>query len=247
MGRKTNNGKQSTFREMLKEIKTAENASKPQSLPEYYIITEGQTEKWYLIHLKNAGKIKFTFPEPKSVDGGDYLSKMKKEIDKISAMPRKKIICIFDVDKFYNTQTLFEEYLKFMEQYKQSVTIYNNMPSIEYWFLLHYSNKPITKFYTKNELLCELTKHSPFKNKSEQALKSEMFLSSVNWFNELCGKDFKNLTTAIKNAKNNHGMTSIKRMDNVSSSTDCDVSYSDMNKLFEINNNSSNKKNRNVL
>ena len=248
MGRKTNNGKQSTFREMLKEIKTAENASKPQSLPEYYIITEGQTEKWYLIHLKNAGKIKFTFPEPKSVDGGDYLSKMKKEIDKISAMPRKKIICIFDVDKFYNSQTLFGEYLKFMAQYNQSgINIYNNMPSIEYWFLLHYFKKTITKFYTKNELLNELTKHSPFKNKSEQALKSEAFLSSVNWFNELCGKDFKNFETAVTNAKNNHSITSHKRMDKVSSPTDCDVSYSDMYKLFEINNDSSNKKNRNVL
>ncbi len=247
MGRKTNNSKQ-TFRDICVEIRPSVNSSKQQKLPEYYIITEGQTEKWYLMHLKNAGKLKFTFPEPKSVDGGDYLSKIKKEIDKISAMPRKKIICIFDVDKFYNTQTLFEEYLKFMEQYKQSVTIYNNMPSIEYWFLLHYSKKIITKYYTKTELLNELTQYNPFVNKSEQALKSESFLKPVNWFNVLCGKNFQNLDIAIKNAQNNHGVTSQKRMDKVKSSSDCDVSYSDMYKLFEINNNSSNKKNRrNVL
>ena len=91
------------------------------------------------------------------------------------------------------------------------------------------------KYYTKTELLNELTQYNPFVNKSEQALKSESFLKPVNWFNVLCGKNFQNLDIAIKNAKNNHGVTSQKRMDKVKSSSDCDVSYSDMYKLFEIN------------
>ncbi|MCR5454722.1 MAG: RloB family protein [Bacteroidales bacterium] len=234
MGRKSNNGKQGTFRDMLEAIKSVESASKQQKLPEYYIITEGQTEKWYLTHLKNAGKIYFTFSDPKSVDGGDYLNKIALEIDKYSAMPRKKIICIFDVDRFYNNPTEFGKYSKFMGKYT-NVNIYNNMPSIEYWFLLHYSKKTITKYYSKTELLSELTKYSPFVSKSEQALKSEIFLKPVSWFNELCGKDFKNLNTAIDNAKNNNGITSKRRMDCVKISTDCDVSYSDMYKLFEIN------------
>lgn len=226
---------------MLEAIKSVGDTSKQQKLPEYYIITEGQTEKWYLTHLKNAGKIYFTFPEPKSVDGGDYLTKIAEEIDKYSAMPRKKIICIFDVDRFYNNSTEFGVYLNFMGNYC-NVNIYNNMPSIEYWFLLHYSNKTITQFFTKSELLGELTKYKPFVKKSEQALKSASFLSSVNWFNELCGKDFKNLNTAIENAKNNYGITSQRRMNCVKISTDCDVSYSDMYKLFEINKPSKKKK-----
>ena len=233
MGRKTNNSKQ-TFRDICVEIRPSVNSSKQQKLPEYYIITEGQTEKWYLIHLKDAGKIFFTFPEPKSVNGGDYLTKIAEEIDNYSAMTRKKIICIFDVDRFYNNSTEFDRYSKFMGTYS-NVNIYNNMPSIEYWFLLHYSKKIITKYYTKTELLNELTQYNPFVNKSEQALKSESFLKPVNWFNVLCGKNFQNLDIAIKNAKNNHGVTSQKRMDKVKSSSDCDVSYSDMYKLFEIN------------
>ncbi len=219
---------------MLEAIKSVEKTSKQQNLPEYYIITEGQTEKWYLTHLKNAGKIYFTFPDPKSVNGGDYLTKIAVEIDKYSTIPRKKIICIFDVDRFYNNPTEFDRYSDFMKKYC-NVNIFNNMPSIEYWFLLHYFKKTITKFFTKNELLGELTKYSPFVNKSEQALKSETFLKPVDWFNELCGKDFKNLNTAIENAKNNNGITSQRRMDCVKISTDCDVSYCDMYKLFDIN------------
>ena len=234
MGRQSNNGRQMSFRDMLKDIKSTEKAFKAQKLPEYYIITEGQTEKWYLTHLKNTGKINFTFSEPKSVNGGDYLTKIDKEINKISSIPRKKIMCIFDVDRFYESKTEFNAYTKFMAKHHQ-VTIYNNMPSIEFWFLLHYSNKPISQFYYKDDLLKELTKHSPFTNKSEQVIKSEAFLSPVNWFNELCGKNFTKLNTAITNAKTNSGITANKRMDKVASPKDCDVSYSDMYKLFAIN------------
>ena len=232
MGRKMNNSKQ-TFRNICDEIRPSVNPSKQPKLPEYYVITEGQTEKWYLTHLKNARKISFTFSELKSVNGGDYLKKIAEEIDNYYAIPRNKIICIFDVDRFYNNPTEFDRYSKFMRTYS-NVNIYNNMPSIEYWFLLHYSKKTITKLYTKTELFNDLTKHSPFDNKSEQVLKSEPFLKPDTWFKTLCGKNFKNLNIAIDNAKNNNSVTSQKRMDKVKSSTDCDVSYSDMYKLFEI-------------
>ena len=243
MGRKSNNGRQNTFRDILKEIKSSGKALKVQKLPEYYIITEGQTEKWYLTHLKNAGKINFTFQEPKSVNGRDYLTEFDREINKISTIPRQKIICIFDVDIFYGSQTRFTAYTKFMAKHHK-VIICNNMPSIEFWFLLHFSKTTITKYYNKTELLTELTQHSPFVNKSEQALKSESFLKPVNWFNDLCGNNFTNLNTAIANAKTNHGITENKHMNKVASPTDCNVSYSDMYKLFEINQQKQNNKNK---
>ncbi len=233
MGRKSNIVRQHTFRDILEDIRNSANATKQQKLPHYYIITEGQTEKWYLIHLRNADKLKFTFPDPISVNGGDYLTKIAEEIDKQSAIPRSKIICIFDVDRFHNSQAEFVNYQKFVEKYKV-VNIFNNMPSVEYWFLLHFMSKPISKFFSKTELLGELTKFKPFENKSEQELKSDTFLAQVNWFNVLCGNSFVNLTKAINFAKIIARTTSNNRMDKVKAPTGCSVSYSDMYKLFDL-------------
>ncbi len=241
MGRKANNGKQ-TFRDICVEIGSSINSSKQQKLPEYYIITEGQTEKWYLKHLKETGKIYFSFPEPKSVDGGDYLDKIDKEIGKISAIPRKKIICIFDVDRFRDSQSEFDKFSEFKAKYN-NVNVFNNMPSIEYWFLLHYSNNIITKYFSKDGLWDVLKQKDPFRQASEKVIKSEIFLKPDTWFKTLCGKGYQNLDNAIKSARSNHDITLQQRMDVVATPTACNVSYSDMYKLFDINKPKQEKKN----
>ncbi len=201
----------------------------------------------------------------KCLQGGDYFSKLNSleelcdksdnnndalcsfgdlidAIDKTIDMPRRYIICIFDLDKCMEEK---EESENFFQIYKSKLLLlskneYNifcvSMPNVEYWFLSHFDdcavfddklsyNTDENKENVINGLNVYL--NGTFYSKRGGFCKSRRCKSL---FSFLCNDE--NLKRAIgrAKAKSNHP----HRLDRVEDRMDCDVSYSDMYKLFEI-------------
>ncbi|MDD4761154.1 MAG: RloB domain-containing protein, partial [Bacteroidaceae bacterium] len=66
---------------------------------------------------------------------------MRKKIDEV-LKEQGFAVCVFDMDVFENNLTSLLEYQSLISDYsKNDVLFCETMPSIEYWFLLHYVNK----------------------------------------------------------------------------------------------------------
>ncbi|MBO7595894.1 MAG: RloB domain-containing protein [Bacteroidales bacterium] len=233
MAYKTKNGKQPSFREMLKGIKTVvDTPTRKQKKNECFFIVEGQTEENYLMCAQNVERFKYKIKGIKRI-GRDNLKETEHAIDSYSLRPRQTIICIFDADVYYNDNNKNRQFHLFWNKYKgrSNVEIFNNMPSVEFWFLLHFLKNTTTMFYSKTVLFKELTKYAPFIGKNEQEMKSDKFWSSA--FNTLCGRLYQNLDNAILKAKANSEITTKKRLEKVAKPSLCNGSYTDMYKLFE--------------
>lgn len=112
------------------------------------------------------------------------------------------------------TRTRQAEKLKFEEMQRRysnnpSVILCDSMPSIEFWFLLHYLNTN-RYFATSEDVINVLRRHIP------NFSKHQSFLSKEQWVSDLLAND--RLASAISNAQ--------------SIGTDGE-SYSNLHKLFE--------------
>lgn len=229
---------------------------------EYYIIVEGKfTEQYYIRHLKNAQKLnfniksygadkEFTKEEPwairngiKCLEGGDYFNKIN-SIDGLyrgienTTGARPHIICIFDLDKCTEKKKQSEDFFKTYKndiipiaRRNDNIILCVSMPNIEYWFLSHYDDDLFDNdlVYDSKMLKVGLTKclKGTFYSKSENFLNSPR---CIKWFNELCNDQRLQIAKEHAIAKANNP----KRLDKVNVNTDCNISYSDLYKLFEI-------------
>lgn len=125
-----------------------------------------------------------------------------------------KIFCVFDWDTIYGDETKIKKHEAFEKQFQieisnGTVTICPSMPSIEYWFLLHFVN------YTKllknyGEVSNILAPHlrpcfaNPEKTPLKKLLKREKYLKDSMWVEKLCndGKLALAIERAEKNIKN---------------------------------------------
>lgn len=93
-------------------------------------------------------------------------------------------ICVFDADVSAWNETFKTKMSAFRNKYEknQNVIICDSMPSIEFWFLIHYleTNK---HYPTSSSVINDLTKY--IKNFS----KKESFLSNQNWVKDLISDD----------------------------------------------------------
>lgn len=111
---------------------------------------------------------------------------------KIYQESNNHVICVFDMDiaQVSGNKTKINNFIK---NYKDStyITICHSMPTIEFWFLLHFVNTD--KFYqNKKEVITELKKHPSFENYQT----SKIFLENKNWVDELSNR----IDIAIDNA-----------------------------------------------
>ncbi len=90
------------------------------------------------------------------------------------------VICLFDEDVMQwnekESQGINDLHRKYDNH--ENVTLCGSMPSIEYWFLLHYENTN-RYFGTSHDALCALKKHIPKFDKKES------FLSRPIWVRNL--------------------------------------------------------------
>ena len=142
------------------------------------IIGAGITEQWYFTHLKALrdyrGKIRPRFFGTETAAGLD------KKIEEV-LRDEGIAICVYDADVSTWNEAERKKLAALQKKYEgnASVSLCDSMPSIEYWFLLHYEN---TNRYFKDSAATEneLCKHIP------EYEKKVRFLQELKWVSDLC-------------------------------------------------------------
>lgn len=155
-----------------------------------YVIGEGLTEKYYFQHIKRL-KGYSCVVRPRFFSGNSsiyYLEKRTKELLQADVT----VICAFDADVSQRNEEEKSRLQSFIKEFKynEKVIICDSLPSIEFWFLLHFK-KTNKHFENYNSIRNELRKHIPGYDKTEK------YLMQDQWVKILILKQ----DTAIKNAK----------------------------------------------
>ena len=144
------------------------------------IIGAGITEQWYFTHLKALrgyrAKIRPRFFGTETTAGLD------KKIEEV-LRDEGIAICVFDTDVSTWNETECKKLTALQKKYEgnASVLLCDSMPSIEYWFLLHYKHTS-RYFGTSKAVIKELKKYMPQYDKTEQ------FLSNRKWVEDMSGE-----------------------------------------------------------
>ncbi len=175
--------------------------------PTITIIGEGATERYYFTHLKRLRGYNYVC-KPRNFTEQTF-DEMQKQIERVLA-DNGIAVCVFDADV---TRTRPAEKAKFEDMKRKytdnpAVLLCDSMPSIEFWFLLHYLNTN-RYFATSDDVIDALHRYMP------NFSKHQSFLSKEVWVAELLVDN--RLDTAIANA----GMIGIEG-----------ESYSNLYKLF---------------
>lgn len=156
------------------------------------LIGAGITEKWYFTHLRYLYDLKIKI-RPRYF-GKESVFTLEKLIRNVLDNEGLAIV-VFDTDVSAWDDKEKERLQRLIRTYSNNkrVILCDSMPSIEFWFLIHYidTNK---YFGTSKAVIDELGKHI------HNFDKKESFLESIKWVAEMC-KDGK-LHKAYLRAKN---------------------------------------------
>lgn len=149
--------------------------------PTITIIGEGATERFYFTHLKRLNGYKYTC-KPRNFTEQTF-DEMRKQIERVLA-DNGIAVCVFDADV---TRTRPAEKIKYDDMRRKyaknpSVILCDSMPSIEFWFLLHYLNTN-RYFATSDDVITVLRRFIT------DFSKHQSFLSKEIWVSELMRND----------------------------------------------------------
>lgn len=158
--------------------------------PTITIIGEGATERYYFTHLKRIRGYNYNC-RPRNFTEQTF-DEMQKQIDKVLA-DDGIAVCVFDADV---TRTRPAEKMKYDNMCRKyannaSVILCDSMPSIEFWFLLHFMNTS-RYFASSEEVIDILRRYIP------NFSKHQTFLSKDTWVSVLLSDN--HLDAAIANA-----------------------------------------------
>ena len=178
-----------------------------------FLISGGtNTERYYFTHINDTTEYKFNIKPEYFGNEASYPEIFPERIkDIIKKNADAKVFCVFDLDTVYCNETNQKRHKDFVEYIKDeinngSVILCPSMPSIEYWFLLHFEDYTdlIKSCGTKMQKLLSphMAPYFPFANKKLiNLLKDRKYIATPDWVVKLCA-DGK-LDTAIKRAEDN--------------------------------------------
>lgn len=158
--------------------------------PTITIIGEGATERFYFTHLKR-------------LNGYNYICKprnfMEQSLDEIQKQIEKVLdddgiaVCVLDADvtRIHPADKAKFDTMRRKYAGNSAVILCDSMPSIEFWFLLHYL-KTNRYFATSDDVISTLQKYLPAFGKQQS------FLSREQWVSDLIADN--KLQAAIANA-----------------------------------------------
>ena len=177
-----------------------------------FLISGGtNTERYYFIHINDKTEYKFNIRPKYFGDESNYTEAFPKRIKEImKANNDSRIYCVFDWDTIYGDEMKLKKHGAFEKLFqteisKGTVVLCPSMPSIEYWFLLHFEDyTDLLKDYpaVSNRLAPHIK--SCFADSSKglkQLLKKEKYLKDSTWVVNLCANG--KLLDAIKRAGEN--------------------------------------------
>lgn len=137
------------------------------------LIGAGPTEKAYIEHLTHIKGYRIeTHPRFCRNDTPFYMDKFVQHVLEDGGTA----VCLYDEDESERSAKIQQKLDEFVTKYKDNpnVMLCGSMPSIEYWFLLHYE-KVNRYFGTSKRVIKALNKHMEYE-------KTEKFLSNlVGW------------------------------------------------------------------
>lgn len=142
------------------------------------VIGEGLTERWYFDHLRTVMGYKYDC-KPRFFTHQSY-EEMRKLIEWV-LQNGGIAVCVCDADITRNNFVESQRLKEMKEYYSENdrVVICDSMPSIEFWFLLHYLETS-RHFNSSAEVAAVLRRSLP------AFQKSGAFLDKVQWVAELC-------------------------------------------------------------
>lgn len=142
------------------------------------VIGAGITERWYFVHLQNIMGYRMKI-RPRFF-GTESLAAIEKKIAEV-LKDGGEVICVFDADVASWNETERRKLDAFRSKYNRTahVLICDSLPSVEFWFLLHYADT--TRHYkTSHDVITSLRKFIPAFDKKES------FLQNEKWVADLC-------------------------------------------------------------
>lgn len=143
----------------------------------FVVLGDGQTEQYYLEHLKAIKGYRYSirphFFSRITIETAELI------IDELISGGCDYIVYLMDYDTIVKQKKLVK-YNRIIKKYrnKGEVLICESMPSIEFWFILHYI-KTTRNFQNADEAISELKKHLP------EFSKERTYLENTKWVNDL--------------------------------------------------------------
>lgn len=141
------------------------------------VIGAGITEQWYFTHLQRLKDYRVKI-RPRYF-GTETANGMAKKIEEVLRNDGFAI-CVFDADVSTWNELELKKWNALRRKYKDnpSVLLCDSLPSIEYWFLLHYKNT--NRYYgTSQAVIEDLKDFIPQYDKSEKFLKHEKWVAEM--------------------------------------------------------------------
>lgn len=171
---------------MARKVKTRQ-----QNVPIPTIIGAGITEQWYFTHLQRIFGYRVKV-RPRFF-GQEDIFQLTKKVESV-IQDGGVAIAVFDADVASWDRKERMKLDAFRKKYakNENVIICDSLPSIEYWFLLHFAD--IHRFFPTSQSVCkELVKFLDGYDKNEE------YLCRENWVRQLC--ESKNMSIATERAK----------------------------------------------
>ena len=153
-------------------------AIKPKYQERTTIIGAGITERWYFSHLQTLFDLKIKI-RPRFF-GNENINTLEKRIGQVLDEGSRAVV-VFDAYVSTWNETEKERLVKLRRKYikNKRVILCDSLPSIEYWFLLHYAN--VNRYFgTSKAVMEELTKYI------KDFDKTESFLKNQKWVLDMC-------------------------------------------------------------
>ena len=156
-----------------------------------YIVGEGITEQYYFSHIKKIFGFHCTI-KPRFF-GNTCIAEMKKKIEEL-LRGDILIVCVFDSDVSARNESERKklEQLKYKYRNNENVLFCSSLPSIEYWFLLHYE-------HTNRHFKDAKTVETALKKYIRDYEKTAQFFEKEKWVHNLCAEN--KLKQAAERAK----------------------------------------------
>lgn len=162
-----------------------------------FLISGGKnTERYYFMHINDTTDYKFNIKPKYFGDESSYTEVFPKRIKEILSVNNDaKIFCVFDWDTVYENKTNLKKQKAFEQQIQEEISngivvLCPSMPSIEYWFLLHFMDDPKLLKSCDRALKVLNPYLKPYfihTGKSlKKLLKSEKYLKDATWVERLC-------------------------------------------------------------
>ncbi len=142
------------------------------------IIGAGLTEQWYFTHLRNI--FNFRLKVKPRYFGKEDIQTIEKRI-KMVLRDGGIAICVFDTDITAWNKAEADKLSLLRKKYENNkdVVLCDSMPSIEYWFLLHYCNTR-KHFGTSKAVVESLSKFLTLYSKTENYLKHQQWVEALS-------------------------------------------------------------------